>query len=90
MKTLVTLTRVYKKEVTIEIDPKQLESMGVGAIHAYIDEVFENDTTEINELFEKSEFEKIGFNEDYIIEDVDADKFEITDKFDRVLYSGYL
>jgi hypothetical protein len=84
MKTVVTLSRVYKKEVKIEIDPKKLKSMGVEEIHDYIDKVFETETPEQDELFDKAELEEIGG------EDIDSDRFDITDESGNVIYGGHL
>ena len=87
MKTIVTLTRVFKKEVEIEIPKDLLKGMNEEQIHTFLMEeyVFEDE----DKLFESAELVQIDFEEDSLNE-ADTDRFDIEDDNGKKIYGGHL
>ena len=83
MKTKVTLTRVFKKEVVIEVNKDLLKGMNEEQIHDFLIE--EYDFGNENELFESAELVEISY-----IGEVDTDRFDIEDDNGKVVYGGHL
>jgi len=86
MKTKVTLTRVYKKVVTIEVDEKLLEGKTEEEIGEFL---FGYEFGNEDALFEKAEYQQISFNEDSL-EEADTDRFDIYNKKGKQIYGGHM
>lgn len=89
MKTIVTLTRVYKKEVEIEIDNELLIGMDEEQIADYLFDDHEWDNDKEEALFDKAPFQDVSFYEGKIDESVDDDRFDIYQD-DKIIYGGHL
>ena len=87
MKTTVTLTRVFKKEVTIGISKDLLKSMNEEQIQTFLMEEYKYE--EEDKLFENAELVQIDFDEDSLNE-ADTDRFDIEDDDGNNIYGGHL
>ena len=87
MRATVTLTRVFKKEVVIEINKELLKGMDEEQIHDFLME--EYDYEDEDKLFENAELVQIDFNEDSLHE-ADTDRFDIEDDNGENIYGGHL
>lgn len=87
MKTIVTLTRVYKKEVTIGINEDLLKGMDEEQIQTFLTEKYEPEDED--KLFENAELVQIDFDEDSLNE-ADTDRFDIEDSKGNNIYGGHL
>lgn len=84
MKTTLTLTRVFKKELLIEVDEELIKGMSAEQIGTFLLE----QSFDYNAEFEKAELEQIDFNEDSLNE-ADTDRFDIYDN-GKHIYGGHL
>ena len=87
MKTTVTLTRVFKKEVVIEVNKELLKGMDEEQIHTFL--MKEYDYKDEDKLFENAELVQIGFNENSLNE-ADTDRFDIENDNGENIYGGHL
>jgi len=87
MKTTITLTRLFKKEVKIEVDKELLKGMDEEQIETFLMEDYNCANEE--ELFDKAEFIQIDFDEDSLGE-FDTNRFDIEDEKGNNIYGGHL
>ena len=87
MKAIVTLTRVFKKEVTIEINKDLLKGMNEEQIQTFLMEEYEREDED--KLFENAELVQIDFDEDSLNE-ADTDRFDIEDDNGIHIYGGHI
>jgi hypothetical protein len=87
MKTIVSLTRVFKKEVTIEISKDLLKGMDEDQIQTFLMEEYEHEDED--KLFENAELVQIDFDEDSLNE-ADTDRFDIEDGNGNNIFGGHL
>ena len=85
MKTIVTLTRGYYKEITVEVNPKLLEGKSEEEIAGFL--IDEYEVLNEEELFEKEEYEEMTIEEE---SNVDTDRFDIYDEDGNRTYGGHL
>jgi hypothetical protein len=83
MKAIVTLTRMYKKEVEIEVEPNLIKGMSDEEIATFLME--EHDYTMEDDLFELAEFEQVAFDDI-----VDTDRYDIYNENGKNVYGGHL
>ena len=87
METTVSLTRVYKKEITIVVDQDLLKGMNEEQIQTFLIEKYQYKDEDV--LFENAELVQIGFDEDSLSE-ADTDRFDIKDDNGKNVYGGHL
>jgi hypothetical protein len=87
MKTIVTLTKVFKKEVKIEVDKELLKGMSEEQIHTFLTENYNYPNED--KLFDEAEFIEIGFSEDSLSE-ADTNRFDIKDENGNNIYGGHI
>jgi|TARA_R110000772_G_scaffold57163_1_gene129666 hypothetical protein len=85
-KVTVTLTRVYMKEVEIEINNDLIKGMTDEEIATFLMEEYSFE--EEDELFDKAELEMVSHDEDSLAT-VDTDRFDIYED-DKQVYGGHL
>lgn len=85
MITTVTLTKVFKKEVTIEIDQNLLKGKNEEEIVDFLREEYRYDDS----LFENAELIELEFTENSI-NNVDTDRFDIVNENGEHIYGGHL
>ena len=87
MRATVTLTRVFKKEVTIEISKDLLKGMNEEQIQTFLMEEYEREDED--KLFENAELVQIDFDE-YSLNEADTDRFDIEDDNGTHIYGGHI
>ena len=93
MKTIITLTRLYKKEVKFQLDPMLVIGKSREEIGEYLcsfDSPINYEASE--DLFNEAEIEIIStpHNADEVLEDVVGDRFDIESDKGVPLYGGHL
>ena len=90
MKTIITLTRVYKKEVQIVVDEELLKGKNEEQITDFLwNEYNYPNEEELEDLFENTKFVEISFNEDSLSE-ADTDRYDIEDEEGNIIHGGHL
>lgn len=87
MKTTITLTRLYKKEVVIEVNKDDLVGMTPEQIGESL--MAHHDSDE-DELFDEAELQPIEFQEEVRGIDADTDRYDIYDDNGKQIYGGHL
>jgi len=84
----VTLTRLYKKEVVVEVNNEKFANMTEEEI---ADALMNNcEVDDEDKLFEKAELQQIDFNEEVMGIDADTDRYDIYNEEGEQIYGGHL
>ncbi len=88
-KVLISLTKLYKKELNFYVDPELIEGKSDEEIADYLMEVY--DYQEKDELLEEQELESIDFPDNHgYIDGVDSDRYDVFDEKGKQTYGGHL
>lgn len=89
MKTVkVTLTRLYKKEVVIEIDKDLIKDIPAEKIDDFLWNEYA--IGDADEQFEEAELEGIDFPDNHGYIDADTDRYDVYDENGKQIYGGHL